>query len=98
MARPKLKAEFFVSPEGTVSLKARPLNSGQRLEIFNRDGRICQICARPVKFCRIQIKFLDDAALGHIDHIIPRARGGQNDPENLRLLCEYCNTSIGANI
>ena len=32
----------------------------------------------------------------HVDHILPRRRGGQNDEENLRLTCVSCNTSKGA--
>ncbi len=31
-------------------------------------------------------------ALLHVDHIIPIARGGQNTPENMQVLCGKCNT------
>lgn len=31
-------------------------------------------------------------------NVIPRSRGGQNNPENLRLLCESCNSSKGAKL
>ena len=27
-----------------------------------------------------------------VDHIVPKARGGTNDPENLRVLCRPCNS------
>lgn len=30
-----------------------------------------------------------------IDHIIPRSRGGTDDPENLQLLCAACNSMKG---
>lgn len=30
-----------------------------------------------------------------IDHIIPRARGGTDDPQNLQLLCGACNSTKG---
>jgi 5-methylcytosine-specific restriction endonuclease McrA len=31
----------------------------------------------------------------HIDHVIPLARGGTNDPRNLQLLCARCNRRKG---
>ena|SRR5690554_640960 len=32
----------------------------------------------------------------HVDHIVPLARGGTNWPENLQILCPFCNLSKGA--
>jgi 5-methylcytosine-specific restriction endonuclease McrA len=31
----------------------------------------------------------------HIDHIIPRASGGENDDNNLALSCHWCNMAKG---
>lgn len=50
-----------------------------RQETFNRDGRKCVICGAK-----------EDLS---IDHIIPRSKGGTNDPENLQTLCRSCNSS-----
>lgn len=41
-------------------------------------------CAEPSCRCKLNGK-------GHIDHIIPIARGGNNDRRNLQLLCKPCN-------
>ncbi|WP_422724032.1 HNH endonuclease [Hyalangium rubrum] len=27
----------------------------------------------------------------HVDHVIPRAKGGTNDPENGQVMCRECN-------
>jgi 5-methylcytosine-specific restriction endonuclease McrA len=32
----------------------------------------------------------------HVDHIVPKAKGGQDVLENLQLLCAKCNTSKGS--
>lgn len=51
-----------------------------RLEILERDQRICAYC-------------LDDA--NQVDHIFPRSRGGGNEPSNLTAACGRCNISKG---
>lgn len=34
----------------------------------------------------------------HIDHLIPLARGGSNNPDNIVCSCAYCNLSKGAKL
>ena len=46
--------------------------------VFMRDGRVCRYCGS------------DEEPL-HIDHIIPRKRGGTHDLDNLQVLCKACN-------
>ena len=48
-----------------------------RAAILERDGH-CMRCGR------------SDCIL-HVDHIIPKSRGGSDDPANLRALCRECN-------
>jgi hypothetical protein len=31
----------------------------------------------------------------HVDHVVPRAKGGTNDPENGQVLCRECNIKKG---
>jgi ATP adenylyltransferase len=38
----------------------------------------------------------DERAL-EVDHIVPRSRGGTDDPDNLQALCYSCNSMIGVN-
>lgn len=51
-----------------------------RVEVFQRDGRICAYC---------------DTVDGpwDIDHILPLARGGTNQLHNLTVACSSCNRS-----
>ena len=53
-----------------------------RFEILKRDNFMCQYCGRSPRKnkCRLQI-----------DHIIPKAKGGGDDINNLITSCEECN-------
>jgi len=53
----------------------------RREEILNRDGHACRYCFEVVT---------------HVDHVIPKSKGGTNDPENLVAACAECNYSKGA--
>ncbi|KTS08377.1 hypothetical protein SB2_00540 [Methylobacterium radiotolerans] len=57
------------------------VNGSVRYEALKRAGGRCELCgasheARPL----------------HVDHVVPRARGGSNELSNLQVLCETCNT------
>lgn len=51
-------------------------------QIIERDGARCYYCGATESLC--------------VDHIVPRARGGTNDLDNLQLLCRSCNSRKGA--
>lgn len=58
-----------------------------RFEIFKRDQFLCQYCgAHP-----------PDVIL-HVDHIMPVAKGGQNEECNLITSCSECNLGKGARL
>ena len=95
MGYQRLRASFFVRPSGETFGRARPLKFTEKEVIWARDGQHCLICGQYVVPWGGGFSPFEDAR-GHIDHIIPRSRGGQNDPSNLRLLCYSCNSSKGA--
>jgi 5-methylcytosine-specific restriction endonuclease McrA len=96
MARAQLRARFFVAPNGVVIPKAPTLTTKQRRAIHDRDAGRCQLCGAPVAWHRVPFYDRSDLRTGAVDHVLPRARGGQNDPTNLRLTCETCNAARGA--
>ncbi|MEM7066408.1 MAG: HNH endonuclease [Cyanobacteria bacterium P01_B01_bin.77] len=51
-------------------------------EILARDQWTCCSCGRSVKEHGVTL---------HVDHIMPRSRGGTDAPENLQALCMKCN-------
>jgi 5-methylcytosine-specific restriction endonuclease McrA len=57
--------------------------------IFFRDRGQCQICDRDISGLRSP---LDEI---HLDHIIPLAEYGNNDPTNFQLTCRECNLEKG---
>jgi hypothetical protein len=71
-----------VSP-GFPTGGAKPVPQSLKWKILRRDGFKCVECgceSRPL----------------HVDHIVPRAKGGGNFPENLQTLCDKCNLRKGA--
>lgn len=51
-----------------------------RREVYARDYYRCALCDTPRGL--------------QIHHVIPRSRGGSNDPENLITLCMWCHNAI----
>jgi len=65
----------------------RPLPPSLRWQILKRDGFRCQICGRSAPEVTL-----------HVDHKIPVARGGTDDPDNLWTLCAECNLGKGTDL
>lgn len=68
-------------PEPPKGEKAAPVSPKMRFEVLVRDGYRCQACGAAAA----------DGATLEVDHIVPRARGGQNVLWNLQTLCFDCN-------
>ena len=61
-----------------------------RYEAFKRAGKRCELCG---------VQDGDEAYTErlplHVDHIVPRSKGGSNDLTNLQVLCRACNLGKG---
>lgn len=64
-----------------------PIPAEVRKYVFQRDKYQCQSCGKTTTETQLTI-----------DHIIPLARGGQNDISNLQTLCSRCNQKKTDNI
>lgn len=60
--------------------RRKPVRPSLRFEIFKRDGFTCQYCGGR-----------SPEVVLEVDHIVPVAGGGSNDPENLITACYMCN-------
>lgn len=58
-------------------------------EVYRRDGYRCQVCDRPTTGTW---PALDAPSL---DHKVPLSKGGEHSYQNVRLLCNECNTLKG---
>jgi HNH endonuclease len=54
----------------------------QKNFIKQRAGGCCEYCLSQLAFCPDPFS---------IEHIIPRSKGGTNDPDNLAIACQGCN-------
>jgi len=67
---------------GHRSLSDGYVSGAVRYEVFKRASHRCELCGAH-----------ETHAALHIDHIIPRSKGGSDDLSNFQALCVSCNTS-----
>lgn len=79
------KVADFVAKRQTViwahrSINADPLPGTLRWQVITRAMGRCEACGVSALIRALEV-----------DHIVPRSRGGSNEPENLQALCSTCN-------
>jgi len=66
--------------------RKRKLSEKTRDLVITRDGLTCRLCGGPVERSDV-----------HVDHIRPRAKGGDDSLSNLQVSHSACNVRKGAN-
>lgn len=59
------------------------------LHLLERDGPLCRYCGAPTS-----LAYPDP----HIDHVVPKSKGGGNELTNLVIACPPCNLSKGSKL
>lgn len=71
------------------------LNPRTRRRIYERDGWKCVWCSCHVtiglRILKPELRELLHSGDASIDHVVPRSRGGSNNPRNLITCCVTCN-------
>lgn len=75
----KEKHEYHIK-HGYIGEKRPKVSKAKRKRVYQRDNGVCAYCKRRLSF--------EDFC---IDHIIPLARGGNNEECNLTVSCMKCN-------
>jgi len=80
----KCEGKFNSEKRNKILLEKGIIKSNLKLrfEIFKRDNFTCQYCGRNPK---------EDGCKLHLEHIIPKKKGGKNNPQNLITSCQECN-------
>jgi hypothetical protein len=83
------KIQEFLEKRGLATwnyrlLESQPVPDTIRYDVLRRAGGKCELCG-----CSAKERPL------HVDHILPRSKGGKNDMTNLQALCERCNLAKG---
>ena len=76
LRRPKARR-----PSSPIAASRQPIPAGLRFAVLRRDGFRCAYCGRGEP----------ESVKLHIDHIVPVARGGRTELENLVTACATCN-------
>lgn len=64
----------------------RPLPPGLKFDIWRRDGFRCRYCGKTA---------LEESVILEVDHVVPVAAGGTDEPANLVTACRDCNRGKG---
>lgn len=56
---------------------------------FFKRGQLRFMGDKNCSYCGVDLKSLPTKP--HFDHVIPKSRGGSSQPNNLLLVCEWCN-------
>ncbi len=83
-SKPKKKKFKKVSK---TKKRSRYIPDSVRVNVLTRDNYRCVFCGVTSKEAPLEV-----------DHIIPFAQGGSNDPSNLQTLCRRCNQGKGNRI
>ena len=75
-----------IRPGGPVAMSREPIPAGLRFAVLRRDGFRCAYCGRGE----------GEGVKLHIDHLVPVARGGLTELENLVTACATCNIGKSA--
>ena len=73
-------------PAAPLATSRVPIAAGLRFAVLRRDGFRCAYCGRGE----------GEGVQLHIDHLVPVARGGKNELENLVTSCAPCNLGKSA--
>jgi hypothetical protein len=63
------------------------VSNRKRFEVLRRDNHACRYCGAKAPFVEL-----------HVDHVIPRSRGGCDEAWNLTAACVRCNMAKGDGI
>jgi 5-methylcytosine-specific restriction endonuclease McrA len=76
----------------TLSLVDSPVTLQEGLKILERDDHRCQYCGLDGRAS------FENALVMRVDFVVPRARKGKKDPNNLVACCTPCNTIKGTRV
>ena len=65
---------------GTTTVSRKVFSQEKRNDIYERTKGRCALCGKFIRFDQFTV-----------DHVIPLAKGGTNDIENLQCTCKHCN-------
>jgi 5-methylcytosine-specific restriction endonuclease McrA len=76
----------------TLSLVSQPVTQQEGIRILERDRYRCQYCGLD------GLASFDNALAMSVDFVVPRARKGKKDPNNLVACCRACNMIKGRRV